>query len=204
MKRIFSIVGFATGTFALILQLYLVIAKALELNQSILSEVWRFLSYMTIWSNILVTLCFASLLFANKLSFFKKPAVQAGTFIYIFVVGVAYHFLLARIWAPQGWQYLADVLLHYGVPILYCLFWLVFADKAKLSYSNAFSWLWYPFIYFIYSLLRGLITETYSYPFVDVNELGYPMVLFNSFLLLIVYVLLGFGTILLSRKFAKA
>ncbi|MBN8577485.1 MAG: Pr6Pr family membrane protein [Cytophagales bacterium] len=201
MKRLITTTGLLIGSFALCLQLYLIIDRAIAEHQSVAGEVWRFFSYMTIWSNILVTLCFAALVFADTLSFFKSPAVQAGTFIYILVVGVAYHFLLAHIWSPTGLQYVADVLLHYAIPAIYCSYWLVFADKAKLSYTYCFTWLIYPFVYFIYALVRGLIVHSYPYPFIDVTSFGYPIVLRNSFILLIAYVLLGFGTVALSRKF---
>ncbi|MBX2915918.1 MAG: Pr6Pr family membrane protein [Cyclobacteriaceae bacterium] len=201
MKKLLLVIGFVTGSFALVLQLYLIISKALEVNEHVLSEVWRYFSYMTIWSNILVTLCFAAQVFTGKVSYFKKPEVQAGAFIYILVVGVAYHFLLAHIWSPTGWQYVADVLLHYAVPIIYCIYWLFFAAKIKLAYSYSILWLVYPFVYFVYALLRGLIVHTYPYPFIDVTALGYPQVLLNSVLLLVVYVLLGVGTVALSRKF---
>jgi hypothetical protein len=204
VKRLISIASLTVAAFALILQFYLIVTKALADNLNVLSEVWRFFSYMTIWSNILVALCFASLVFVGKLSFFKRPAVQAGTFIYILVVGVAYHFLLAHIWSPTGLQYVADVLLHYAVPIIYCFYWLTMADKTKLAYSYSFTWLIYPFVYFVYALLRGLMVNTYPYPFIDVTALGYSKVFINSFFLLIVYVLLGLVTIALSRKLRNA
>lgn len=200
MKKSVQLIGFATAAFALVLQFYLIVINALANNLNVLSEVWRFFSYMTIWSNILVTLCFAALVFTGKVSYFKKPEVLAGAFIYILVVGVAYHFLLAHIWSPTGLQYVADVLLHYAVPTFYCMYWLIFATKIKLAYSYSIVWLIYPFVYFVYALLRGLI-EAYPYPFIDVTTLGYPKVLLNSLALLVVYVLLGLGTVAFSRKF---
>jgi hypothetical protein len=120
--------------------------------------------------------------------------------MYIVVVGVAYHFLLAHIWSPTGLQYVADVLQHYAVPIIYCVYWLFFATKIKLAYIYSILWLIYPLVYFIYALLRGLIVHTYPYPFIDVTTLGYPQVLLNSLMLLVVYVLLGLSTVALSRK----
>ncbi len=204
MKKIFPFAGFSIGTFALILQLYLIVVNAIAKDINLFSETWRFFSYMTIWTNIYVALCFAADAFHSPvLRFFRKPVIQACAFINILVVGVTYHLLLANIWAPQGWQYVADVLLHYAMPALFILYWLILVEKNKLEYSSVFTWMIYPGVYFVYSLLRGLITKTYPYPFVDVNELGYPTVLFNSFVLLIVYVLLGLGTVALSRRLVK-
>ncbi len=205
MKKLISVLGFIVGCFALTLQLYLILVNAHHDQTSYISETIRFFSYMTIWSNILVALCYASITFSTVklLSFFSKPSVQAATFIYILVVGVAYHFLLANIWNPTGLQYLADVLLHYGVPILYVLFWILLAEKKSLAYSTAFNWLIFPFFYFLYSLFRGMITETYPYPFVDVNELGYVTVLQTSLVLLLVYLGLGLLAVWISRVLSK-
>jgi hypothetical protein len=206
MKKLVSALGFLVGSFALTLQLYLILSNAHRDQISYFSETIRFFSYMTIWTNILVTLCFASISLFSKstwASFFSTPSVQAATFIYILVVGVTYHFLLANIWSPTGLQYVADVLLHYGVPLLYILFWIFLLEKKYLSYTSALTWLIYPFTYFVYSLFRGMITKTYPYPFVDVNELGYTKVFQTSFVLLIVYLLLGFITVFASRQLSK-
>jgi hypothetical protein len=205
MKKLVSALGFAIGAFALTLQLYLILSNAYRDQVSYISEVIRFFSYMTIWANILVALCYASITFSKVkwLSFFSKSSVQAATFIYILVVGVTYHFLLADIWSPTGLQYLADVLLHYGVPILYALFWIFLAEKKSHAYSTAFTWLIFPFLYFLYSLFRGMITNNYPYPFVDVTVLGYPTVLQTSLVLLLIYFGLGMITVWGSKLLAK-
>jgi hypothetical protein len=206
MKKLVSVLGFAVGVFALTLQLYLILSNAYRDQVSYVSEVIRFFSYMTIWTNIFVTLCFGSIAIFRKTkwgSYFSQPFVQAAAFIYILVVGVAYHFLLAKIWSPTGLQYMADILLHYGVPALYILFWIFLAEKKFLNYKYSFIWLIYPFVYFIYSLIRGEITSAYPYPFVDVNALGYSKVFANSLGLLVVYTLFGFLTILFSRQASK-
>jgi hypothetical protein len=206
MKKSVSVLGFSIGAFALTLQLYLILSNAYRDQVSYKSEVIRFFSYMTIWTNILVTLCFGCIVIFPKTkwgSYFSKPEVQAAAFIYILVVGVAYHFLLANIWNPTGLQYLADVLLHYGVPMLYILFWIFLAEKKFLSYTYSFAWLIYPFVYFIYSLVRGEITNAYPYPFVDVNELGYSVVFLASLILLVVYWGLGMFTVWISRVLSK-
>ena len=206
MKKSVSVLGFVVGGFALILQLYLILSNAYRDQINYASEVIRFFSYMTIWTNILVTLCFGSIVIFPKTkwsSYFSQPSVQAAAFIYILVVGVAYHFLLANVWSPTGLQYVADILLHYGVPALYILFWIFLAKKRFLSYKYSFTWLIYPFVYFIYSLIRGEITSTYPYPFVDVNELGYPAVFITSLILLVVYWGLGLLTIWGSRVLLK-
>ncbi len=198
-------IGFISGAFAVSLQFYLILVQATNNSLNYFSEIVRFLSFMTIWTNILVTICFGSLLLSKSTqsSFFTLPVTLASTATYILIVGVVYHLLLANIWNPTGLQYLADILLHTAVPVLFILFWIFFTEKTKLGYQCAILWLSYPGAYFIYSLIRGSITNQYPYPFVDVTVLGYPTVLLNSLGIVAAYGFFGVLTIFVSRTMAK-
>jgi hypothetical protein len=60
-------------------------------------------------------------------AFFTRPSVRILT--YIIIVAVIYHYLLAKLWNPQGWQLLADTIEHVVTPALYAIDWvLVCAD----------------------------------------------------------------------------
>ena len=50
---------------------------------------------------------------------FRRPSVQAGTAVYIAIVGIVYQLLLRQLWNPQGAQWVADVLLHSIIPVGY-------------------------------------------------------------------------------------
>lgn len=202
-KKALSLLGFLCASFAVVLQFYLVLFSAHRNELSYLAETIRFLSYMTIWTNILVAFCFGSIavFLGTRLGlFFNRPSLHAATFVYIVVVGVSYHFLLSHIWEPAGWQYIADVLLHYAVPVLFFVYWLFLAEKALIPYDRAVRWLFYPAVYFVYALARGVIVNEYPYPFIDVNELGYQAVFVNSLFLLVAYLILSLITITISRK----
>jgi hypothetical protein len=58
--------------------------------------------------------------------------------------------------------------------------------------------------YFIYSLIRGLITDWYPYFFVDVTTLGYTQVMLVSAGLLTGYALIGLLLVFLNSKKAEA
>lgn len=202
LKPFLQAAGAFTGCFAIGAQWFLVIENAEQQSLSYFAELIRFLSYMTIWTNILVTLGFlCPLLFpASGLSkFLQSPLVQGGLALYIFVVALVYHFFLAQIWEPAGLQYIADVLLHYMVPFLYLLFWACFAPKGYLKLTSALIWLVYPLVYATYALVRGAVTGGYPYPFIDVAQLGYGLVLRNVFLLGLAYLLLG-GLVVAADK----
>ena len=132
LKLLYQLLAGLFGCFALVLQLYLIIKNVPASGKTYLFETVRFFSYMTIWTNILVTLTFLVPLFAKDSrlgKFLSSPFMETGTMLYISVVGVAYHFLLANVWAPKGWQKVADVSLHYVVPIIYIIYWFLFVKK---------------------------------------------------------------------------
>jgi hypothetical protein len=201
-QKIFYRLGALTSWLALGLQLYIILANAGADGKSYTGEIIRFFSYMTILTNLFVALYFTARLQSTAtrwVTFMVSPLVEGGMFVYIFMVGAGYYFLLANTWSPTGLQYVADVLLHYAVPGLYCLYWLVLVDKTKLPFLSIVQWLLYPAFYFAYTLLRGELIGVYPYPFMDVIALGYEVVLKNSGMLLIAYVVVGAATVLISR-----
>lgn len=200
LKSWLPLIGFITGAYSVISQWILILIKP-GIDKSLLTETIRYYSYMTVWTNILVTLCFGAVtVFSNAswASFFRQRLVQSGTVVYIVVVSVAYHFLLSATFNPTGLEWFSDLLLHYINPVLYVLFWLILIEKHQASYMLAIRWLIFPATYFVYSLIRGFITDWYPYFFVDVTTLGYPQVMLVSALLMSGYALLGLVVIYLN------
>jgi hypothetical protein len=103
--------------------------------------------------------------------------INTGVAVYILIVFLGFNVLLRQLSDPQGWQRLDSELLHVVVPALYFLYWILFASKTSLQWKHALLWLAGSAIYFIYILIRGAIDGFYPYPFVNVNELGYPRAL---------------------------
>ena len=82
-----------------------------------------------------------------------------------------YNLVLRFLWDPQGWQLVADELLHTVIPLLFLLYWFLFVKRRNLYWKDAFLWLIYPFVYLLYVFFRGAITGLYPYPFIDVPAL---------------------------------
>lgn len=199
-NKLFLLTGFFTGWFALITQLYLTIVN----NQiPVIESVVRYFSYFTILTNIMVTLCFTMLL----LNINKKAAqlhsqtnILAAVSVYICVVGIIYNLILRFTWHPKGLQLIVDELLHTFIPVLFVVYWLIFAPKRNLKWTNVFTWLIYPFVYLVFILVRGAISGFYPYPFMDVDTFGYNKVLLNSFYLLIVFLLLSLILVWVGKR----
>ncbi|MES2774901.1 MAG: Pr6Pr family membrane protein [Bacteroidota bacterium] len=190
----FLIFTAAVAWFALLLQLYLMLALRPQTGLSAIEVLIRFLSFFTILSNLIVAVSLTVILLRPQSGlgrFFAKPSNMAAVALYILVVGIVYNIILRNLWAPQGMQRWADELLHVAVPVLYVVYYFVFVPRGHLKWTNTPGWLIYPFCYLVYSLVRGTIVKTYPYPFIDVNLIGYSSTMVNSGLLCAGFLVLG-------------
>lgn len=193
-KTAFQTLGSLTGCIALILQFYISLSYSSQSGLTYFQSTVKFFSFMTILTNILVTLTYLIPLVSpgSKWSlYFNKPIVQSGVLVYILIVGIIYHFMLADIWDPKGMEKFVDILLHYVMPALYLLYWIFFTEKGKQNLINCIKWLIYPFIYIIYILIRGQISGMYPYPFINVSKFGFDVVLKNILFITIGYIVIG-------------
>jgi hypothetical protein len=147
---------------------------------------WRntmlFLGYFTVLSNLLVGLAALLPLVAPRRAagrFMLRPAVRSGVLLYIAITGIVNFVLLRGLWTPHGWSLVGDTLLHYIVPLLFALDWLVLVPKGSLRWRDALPWLGFPLAYTAYALGSGALTGFYPYPFLNVNRLGYGGTLLN-------------------------
>lgn len=205
-KKAFLIFGSLTGCAALILQFYITLSYTQESGLTYLQSTVKFFSFMTILTNILVTLTYLIPLLSpgSKLGlYFEKPIVQSGVLVYILIVGIIYHFMLAHIWDPKGMEKFVDILLHYVMPALYLLYWIFYTEKGIQKLVNCIKWLSYPLIYVIYVLIRGEISGMYPYPFIDVTKFGFGTVLINILFITIGYIVMGLVVIYFDKILSK-
>lgn len=196
--RAFAAVGATVGWVALDLQLVALHINAAARGVAFWTATVNYFSYFTILANILATLVLSA--FALDLwGVLRRPAVTAAAAMYMAATGVVYFTILRHIWNPQGLDWVADTLLHYVMPVVYVLFWLIFASKAGLTARHAGLWLLFPVVYSLYSLVRGALMGFYPYPFIDVNVLGYPVVFRNAALLAVGFAILGALVVVAAR-----
>lgn len=193
--------GFVIGmalisTFAVVAQLYLSLFNRVE---SVPETLVRFFSFFTILTNSLVAVMFISLWLFPKHHFFQSVKKQTAITLYILVVGLVYNTVLRFIWQPEGLQKVVDELLHTFIPMATFVFWWLFTHSKTLQYKHIVPWLLYPFLYLIAILARGYLSGFYPYPFVDVTQLGYPKVVANSLLVVLVFVGIALFLVKLSK-----
>ncbi|MGW5981689.1 Pr6Pr family membrane protein [Bacillus mycoides] len=143
----------------------------------------NFFSFFTIESNILVAviLLFSSLgtaLFGRSEQF---GVLRGAATVYILTTGLIY-FLLLRgleesLQTPIPW---VNTVLHYIMPLAMILDWVINPPTKTITWKQATSWLVFPLLYVVYSLIRGPFVDWYPYPFLDPRIGGYGRVLLYS------------------------
>lgn len=185
-----------------LLQLYLSARLGLANGKGVSGGIVAYLGYFTVLTNLLVCVALTVPLVARASTlgrFFSDPSVMAGVATSITLVGIAYHLLLRNIWAPEGLQWLADVLLHYAIPIAYLVYWWICVPKQSLRWVDPLIWIAYPLAYVAYALARGALIGNYPYPFIDVTAIGYEQTLLNALGLLLAFVALGLLMVALGK-----
>ena len=190
------------GWAGLSIQMYLIFHSRWTLGASLLGGLMSFFSYFTVITNTLVATVLTCQLTSRESAarrWFLQPWVSSGIAVSIAVVSLAYNVLLRHLWDPEGWQWLADELMHDVMPLLFLVWWWMYVPKGTLRPRHMALWLLYPLLYFAYALLRGHVLAAYPYPFIDVDKLGYPQVLLNAGGLLVGFVTIALVVMGLDR-----
>lgn len=200
--RVFITLAAVLGWVGLSIQMYLIFYGRWSVGASLLGGLVSFFSFFTVLTNTLVAVVLSHALTARTSKargFFLQPWVSSAIAVSIAVVGLAYNLLLRHLWHPQGWQFLADELLHDVMPLLFLLYWWLCVPKGSLRLRHVGWWVIYPLVYFAYALLRGHLLGLYPYPFINVEKLGYPQVFINAGGILLGFVLIALLVVGLDR-----
>ena len=136
----------------------------------------------------------------SRTGFFFRPAVQTAITLYITVVGLVYNIILRHLWDSEGMQAIIHDLLHTIIPLLVIIYWWIWTPTKKLEFKNIPAWLIYPAIYAIAVMVSGNFINWYPYPFLDLGKLGIQQVLFNSAMLILVFVFFSFLFVMIGTR----
>lgn len=203
LARPLAALGALIGLFGLILQYVLLYGELSANGASALDVLWRFYAYFTLLTNTFVTLVFArAALKPESLEGLNAPRVELMAVTSIMFVCIVYNVLLAARWDPQGWQKVADVIVHNVVPILFLIFWGL-RPHGGLKWSHAvFAGLW-PLAYAIYGLSRGALDGFYPYFFMDPTAASYVQIAINVVGLFVAFLVGALLLIGISRALAR-
>ena len=185
--------GLVVGVVSLVLQFVLSMQAYGAAGRDIPGSLGMFFSYYTILTNIVLVLIYLSEVVGWRwLELFRKLDVNGMMVANMVLVMTFVHFFLRGLVPLSGLWLLADWLLHYVVPILYIVWWLVVVRHGPLLIRRVPIMLLPSFVYFLYVMARGAWVKEYPYPVINVIRLGYPHALLNA-----VYLTLGLGALML-------
>lgn len=163
----------------------------------------EYFSYFTILSNLIVLVVATSFARGAAPSWWSSASARGAAALYIGVTGGIYALVLSGLWAPTGLQWLADVALHYAVPLAYLGWWLLVAPHGGLAAIDALRWLAFPLAYVGWVFMRGNWLQAWPYPFMDVDALGLGVVLRNSAVVCALFAAGAFALIGIDRLLAR-
>ncbi len=214
--RAFHLVVFLVAAAALVLQLVLILQGAQHLGETendiaaadhpdLATRLVRFVSYLTIWFNVLIA--------GTELLLAANPersggrvfrALRLDALVIAVGGGTVHWFLLRPLLNLDGADYLADKLLHVVTPLLILVGWLVFGPRGLATRSDVWAFLVLPVGWLVYTLVRGEIVDWYPYPFLDVDLHGYGVALLNCAGVAVLMLLLAFGAMWLDGRLLRS
>jgi hypothetical protein len=206
MKRCVAAAALA-GWVGLAVQQYLIFYSRWSTGASLLGGLVNFFSFFTVLTNTLVVVVLSYAVVHRDSAakrFFLAPKVSSTIAVSIVLVSLAYNLLLRHLWQPEGFQFIADELLHDVMPLLFVVYWWRCVPKGVLRFKHIGLWVLYPLVYFAYVLLRGDMLGQYQYPFIDVGTLGYPQVFMNAGGILTGFVLIALAVVGLDKLLKRA
>ena len=141
----------------------------------------NFFSFFTVESNIIAVVS----LFVSGLYSWRgtQPRwvhyLRGAATIYMTVTGITYSLLLRNVEVDTAVPWV-NLVLHYVIPIVMIVDWLIDLPEFRIRVGRAMVWLIFPVAYLAYSLLRGPLVDWYPYPFLDPRPEGYLPVIVTS------------------------
>lgn len=157
--------------------------------------------FFTIWSNFAGG---AIMLWVAT----DRPVSERVTFALataLTIVALVYHALLAADHHPVGLDWWTNLMFHTLIPAAAVAWWIVFSDRAHLTWRSL-PWVTvFPILYSVFALIYGANTGFYAYFFLDLPSLGWGQMLINmaglsGFFVVMGGVLLGLRNIIPSAR----
>ena len=181
---------------ALAVELWLMVDPEIGQRRSFAMALVLYLGFFTIWTNLLAAIGLSIWAAGPNFPGYRlvaNPISMTTIASALVMAGMMYtlDFLISpHPWLPLGTEFVADFVLHYVMPVLMGLFWTWVVPARSLSWWDAPWLLVYPLSYLVYVFGRGEILRVYPYDCFDVLKLGYPSVLLNAVILLVIYILI--------------
>jgi hypothetical protein len=128
--------------------------------------------------------------------------VRMSTLAYAVITGVVYNLLLRGLPADGSFVGIScpNEVLHVWAPALIVLDWLLAPGRPALAWKRIWFALIYPLAWLAYALLRGTLTDWWTYPFLNPGEPGgWPSVVMYIVIIAAAIIAISAAAIGLSR-----
>jgi hypothetical protein len=162
----------------------------------VVGTLWVLARYFTLIANLLMAVEMTRVALGARISAFTL----GGLTIAMILVGVVYALLLANLFHQTGPALFADHVMHRFSPVAMTVFWVVFVPHGRLKWSAPLWWSLLPLTYFVYAIIRGLITHRYAYPFMNVGKIGAGETALNAAAIAAAFILSGYAMVWIDRR----
>jgi hypothetical protein len=140
------------------------------------------------------------------------PRVKGAFTLMITATFLVYLFMLSRTdFSMMSVSFnVANVVLHYVVPVMVILDWLLFDKKRSYRWSDPFMWAVIPLLYLQFVFIRaevgGVLTargSRYPYFFLDIDAIGISAVLIYVLIFMVAFIVMGYVYVLVDRLLLK-
>ena len=163
----------------------------------------NFFSFFTIEGNILLSLALilGAIAVASGKKSKKLDTFRGFTVTMMIIVGIGFAVLLSGLenvaLTAVPWD---NIVLHYIMPVVALIDFIVDPPKAKLAFKKGLLWLLFPLIYLFYSLIRGANVGWYPYPFLNPNVSSVSAIIVASLGILMLGIISVWLVTWLSRR----
>jgi len=166
----------------------------------------NFFSFFTILSNHFA----AVILIAGAIHLIRRKGpteaddiLRGSATAAIAIVGIVFGLLLSHL--DSGMIPWTNFVLHYLMPVVMVLDWLILPPKTTLVPRHIWFWVIYPIAYLVYSLIRGAILNWYPYWFIDPNKSpgGWTGVILFSAAITVGFLAVSFALLWLGNKLSR-
>lgn len=189
MNRITPAARIAAGTIAVIgiATFALQIVLSVENNGSLIGAFTALSRYFTILTNGAVVIVMARMALGRVPGHRSMLALVTA----IAMVAMVFHAVLANLQTFSGLGAVTNQGFHTVIPAMTVLWWIAFGGTPGIVWRDLAWVLPWPVAYTAYALVRGAVTGDYPYPFLDVAQIGWPMLGVNVLALAAIFLVVG-------------
>lgn len=149
----------------------------------------NFFSFFTVISNILAS---SYLIYFGITNNYSVPSqvFRGVVTLYMLMTGVIFALLLSGLedvrLTAVPWN---NTVLHYIMPIVIVLDWLLLPPKKPLKRSVILLWITVPVIYVVYTMIRGAFVNWYPYPFLNPSNSSLMQVVLTCIVIAVIVVI---------------